>query len=285
MGGRRVQGSQGRGRAVRGRASRRSGFAKVAALLSLSFVTAVQARDLQGDFLYLSGQMDHLSTASGGGGGGLEWVVPTSPRAGVSLGGYSFSLAGGRWSYGKAGGYFKPGERTAVYGEADRGAGRQSSGRITYEVYKAGLTQALAGKRVYADVENNYIHIGDTEENLVRVGLILQPSPALGVRLNHNFSTSGSVGSRFASGRFDWDRKRIKLLGGLTIGRTTPERFNLLTTSSGAVRSREFFAGVSIPAGGSTMTLVLDNLRLPDARRYTLSVGWKLPLEKSFPRH
>jgi hypothetical protein len=230
------------------------------------------------DFLHVNVQADSMSAASDGGGGGLEWQRPLSARAGLDLGVLSYSLAGSRWTYGKVIAHAKLHDRMTIYGEVDRGAGRRTGEGFTYQVYRAGLISTLISGKLFLDLEEQYLHVDETEGNIVKTGVVVSPVPSLRTSVSYYFSTAGDATSRFLSGRLDARWKRIDYLTGFTTGRASPEQFNIITGTDEAARSKEFFAGAAIPAGRQVVTLVLDTLRISGETKYTLSLSWKLPL-------
>ena len=213
-------------------------------LLSPGRVLAQQvpADGAQSDVLAITGQVDVIESIGVGGGGGVEWLHPISPRWGLTLGASSFTYPDTHWTYGKVGGYsFLYDDKTLLSVDARVGGGRQTADAFTYQVYTAELTQALIAKRLYVIAEEQYFHVARVEENLVTAGILGYPVPSLSVRLNYHLSTGGNVASRFVSGRLDWSLQRWTLLAGFLVGRTTPERFNVMTPAPRAA------SGISIP--------------------------------------
>jgi hypothetical protein len=251
----------------------------VGAVLSCLVIhTAIAAQESKRDTLYVSGRVDALDTGSTGGGGGVEWLHPLGARAGLALGAFAFSFAEAQWSYAKLGGYyFLYKDRTILSTEANVGAGTRATGDFTHQVYKVEIIQALIDKRLYGAAEEQYFHVASTEENIVKVGMIVYPVPALSARLNYHISTGGNVNSRYVSGRMDAVLKYVAVLGGFAVGRATPEQFNLITETHRSIDTQEFFAGLSIPFGQQGLTVVFDVTQQPGLRRYSTLLSWKIP--------
>ncbi len=226
---------------------------------------------------YVAGQFDGLSAAKNGGGAGVEWVHRLSGRSGMDLGFYSFSLAESRWSYAKMAGYSRLGENTTLYGEADLGPGRQGTEDFVYQIYRAGITRTLVAGRFYAEVENQYNHIANVTDDLLKAGVILIPWPSLACRLNYHFSVAGNTDSSLVSGQFNLSRK-LQYMVGFAVGRATPVLFDLLPRNDSAFASRELQGGVMIPVGKYQLGGGLDAVVLPDIRRFRVFFMWKIPL-------
>lgn len=246
-------------------------------VLSGLLCQAVEAEE-GSDVLYISGQLTAIESSSNGGGGGVEWLHRLSAQSSVNLGAFAFSLAGSSWAYGRVGGAFTYRDRTTLSGEVNLGAGEDEAGDgFSYEVYKAEVTHALIDRRLYVAVEDQYFHVGDAEENIIKAGVILAPVELLTVRLNYYFATGGNVNSEFASGRVDLALKPVTLIAGSVFGRTSPERLNVISGASETVSFREFFAGVGIPVGRYEVTLVLDGTEQAGIWRLSGYLTWKIP--------
>jgi hypothetical protein len=146
-----------------------------------------------------------------------------------------------------------------------------------YQIYRAGITRTLVANRFYAEVENQYNHVADVTDDLLKAGVILHPWPSLACRLNYHFSVAGNTDSSYVSGQFNLSRK-LHYLAGFAVGRTTPVQFNLLPRNNSALASREFDGGVMIPVGKYELGGGLDAVVLPDIRRFRVFFMWKIPL-------
>jgi hypothetical protein len=236
----------------------------------------VQAEDKKPDVLYITGQLTSIESADDGGGGGLEWLHPFTPTSGFTLGAYAFSFGGSQWTYGKAGGFFGYGERTMVSGEVNLGAG-EGPRSFTYQIYRAEITYALVDKRFYLVGEEQYSHISNTKDNIIKAGLIFYPVPALAMRLNYHISAGGNVDSRLVSGRVDFYTRRVTLLAGFLVGRTSPEQLKLITDAPRTADIEEFFAGFSLPVGPYEVSLIFDVARQSSVGKYSTTLVWKIP--------
>ena len=235
-----------------------------------------QAEERKPDVLYISGQLTSVESADDGGGGGVEWLHPVSATSSFNVGAYAFSFGGSRWAYGKAGGSFSYGDRTVVSGEINLGDGEGPSRDFTYQIYRAEITYALIDKRFYLVAEEQYSHISNSKDNIVKAGLIFYPVPSLATRLNYHLSTGGNVDSRFVSGRVDFYAKRVTLLAGFLVGRTSPEQLKVITEAPRSLSTEEVFAGFSIPLGRYEVTLVFDVARQSSVRKYSALLLWKI---------
>jgi hypothetical protein len=236
-----------------------------------------QAEDKRPDVLYVTGQLTSIESTDDGGGGGLEWLHPLTPASGLTVGAYAFSFGGSQWAYGKLGGFFGYGDRIAVSGDVNLGAGEGPTRSFTYQIYRAEITYALIDKRFYLVGEDQYSHISDTKDNIIKAGLIFYPVPVLATRLNYHISAGGNVDSRLVSGRVDFYAKRVTLLAGFLVGRTSPEQLKLITDAPRTVHIEEFFAGCSLPVGRYEVSLIFDVAQQSSIRKYTSTLVWKIP--------
>ncbi len=259
-------------------------MARVVAFLALALglgtaqLLVAQEVESRPDALFVSGRVDAFDTGGNGGGGGLEWLHPVAERGAFDLGAFAFSYLDTRWSYGKLGGYyFVWKELTLLTGEANVGAGVEAHGDFIYQIYKLGLSQALIDKRLYVSAEDEYFRVARVEENLLNVGVNAYPIRTLSARVNYHFSTAGNVDSHWLVGRLDWSVGRLTLIGGVAFGRATPERFDIITNSRRAVRTKEVFGGVSVPIGAHELTIVIDAVRQSTVERIGALFSWKIP--------
>jgi len=229
--------------------------------------------------LYVSGQVMSLESDAVGGGGGLEWWHQLSASSAITLGAFAFSLADSHWAYGKTGLSLSYPTGTSVSANASLGGGRRLRDDFIYQVGEVEVTQALIDKRLYLVGGDQYAHVSRSQENLVKAGLLVYPIPTLAIRANYHYSLGGNVDSQFVSGRADLTLARLTLLAGFLLGRTTPERFNVITNTARAVRSEEFFAGISVPLGRHEVTVVYDLARQgsPWIDKHTILLVWKIP--------
>jgi hypothetical protein len=256
----------------------RFGFVLLVACLAIVEAAAAQEVAPRPDLLFVSGRIDVFDTGGTGGGGGLEWLHPVAERGALDVGAFAFSYLDSRWSYGKLGGYYLlRKETTMVTGEANVGTGEGARGDFTYQIYKLGLSQALIVKRLYVTAEDQYVHVARVEENLLNLGVIAYPMPALSARVNYYLSTGGNVSSSWLVGRLDWSIGRVTLIGGFAVGHATHEQFNVITDTRRAVRTEEGFGGISFPIGGQELTLVVDAVRQPAVERIGALFSWKIP--------
>jgi hypothetical protein len=236
-----------------------------------------QAEDKKPDVLYITGQLTSIESADDGGGGGLEWLHRFTPTSGFNLGAYAFSFGGSQWAYGKVGGFFGHDDRIIVSGEVNLGAGEGPRESFIYQIYRAEVTYALIDKRFFLVGEDQYSHISNTKDNVIKAGLIFYPVPVLAMRLNYHISAGGNVDSRLVSGRVDFYAKRITLLAGFLVGRTSPEQLKLITDAPRTVDIQEFFAGFSLPMGPYEASLIFDVAEQSSVRKYSTTLVWKIP--------
>lgn len=227
------------------------------------------------DRIHVALQADHLPSGGGGGVGGT-WVHPIRGRTLLQAGAFLYSLDGSRWGYGQAGVVFAPADRTTALLEVNVGRGRRRGRGFPYGVFKANVTHELTPGRLAIEVEDQYVAVDEARGNVVKVGGALS-RPAFAVRAAVHASVGGNIGARYLSARLDLSRKTVGLLGGLTIGRTRPEIFDLLSIS-GTVHSTEVFAGARFPVSSRDVTVVIEQLWIAGTRRTTALLALGIPL-------
>jgi hypothetical protein len=227
------------------------------------------------DRVHVALQADHLPSGSGGGAGGT-WVHPLTGRTFLQAGAFLHSLGGSRWGYAQAGVVFAPADRTTVLTEVNVGRGRRQGKGFPYGVFKANVTHELTPGRLAIEVENQYVSVDEARGNIVKVGGAVSRS-AFAARAAVHASVGGNIGARYVSARLDLNRKTAGLLGGLAIGRTRPEIFDLLSIR-GTVHSTEVFVGARFPVSSRDVTVVIEQVWIAGTRRTTALLAVGIPL-------
>lgn len=235
------------------------------------------AQQEEKDILFLTGKVDSVSSSTGGG-GGIEWQRKISPDSGLTFGAFSFTQDGSSWAYGKMGGYVKLGDKSYLSGDASVGGGKRRGKDFAYQKYRVGITQGIIDKRLYIETENLYSRINKVEENRVKTGVIVFPTPSIETRLSYNFSTGGNVKTNFVLAKADVKIKRINVVGAVLVGRATPEMFGRITDTNSSGRTTQFGTTVFVPVGKNKMFVGYDQVRQFGTTRHTVTIGWRLPL-------
>jgi hypothetical protein len=194
----------------------------------------------------------------------------------VHAGAFLYSLAGSRWAFGQAGVAFAVADRTTALLEVNVGRGGREGRGFPYGIFKANLTRELRPGRLAIEVEDQYVSVDEAKGNIVKVGGAVT-RPAFAVRAAVHASIGGNIGARYVSGRLDLNLGTARLLGGMTIGRTRPEIFDLLSLS-GTVHSTEAFVGARFPVSSRDVTVVIEQLWIAGTRRTTALVSLGIPL-------
>lgn len=238
-----------------------------------------KAQQEEKDILFLTGKVDSVSSSTGVG-GGIEWQRKISPGSGLTLGGFSFTQDGSSWAYGKVGGYVKLRDKSYLSGDVSVGGGKRRGKGFTYQKYRVGITQGIIDKRLYVEAENLYSRINKVEENRVKTGVIVFPTPSIETRLSYNFSTGGNVSTNFVLAKADVKIKKINAVGAVLVGRATPEMFGRITDANSSERTTQFGTTVFVPVGKNKMFVGYDQVRQLGTTRHTMTVGWRLPLPR-----
>jgi len=228
-------------------------------------------------FLYLSGELDDLSPGGGGGSGGVLWTRGLSRRFTAEAGGFAHSLDGTRWAYARLGGTMAASDAAIVHLEANLGGGTRTGSGIPYRTFRGGLTLELAPRRLWADLDSQYIRFAESNGNILKLGGIVAPRPSLSLRAAYYVSTGGNLGARYLATRADLQHRRLGLFAGLSLGRSRPELFNFFSSST-TVNSTQLYGGARVPARRHEITAYVDSVDSGGVRRTGLAVVLKLRL-------
>jgi hypothetical protein len=272
---------------MRDRGSEAAGpFPRTCPLAIAALVLAVTARaQAPGEFresgagtdaLYVGVQAVDLSLGPGGGAMTLELYHSFSPRTSVNAGILHFSVAGSRWTYGRAGVTWKLIQPLTLHGEADVGSGKAAES-FGYRQFRGGAGFELAGSGIVLELEDQYFEVQKTRGNVVKLGVGFPVSRFVRAAAAVHTTTSGNLGAESVTARVDVARHAFDVFGGLSLGSSSPLFFDLLTDGP-AESSREVFAGVAIPIGTQRLTVALDYLARKQIRKGSVILSWKVPL-------
>lgn len=227
------------------------------------------------NYLYLTGEKDSLSPTGSGGGGGIEWTHSNTPRKMSTTLGYSrLNLAGSSVGYLKLGAFWKHENGVAYHVEARGGAGKQSGNAFDYQVLKGGITFPLL-ERLSLDLEDEYIHVAQTEINLLKSTVNYVPLPWLGTVVKYQETTGGSFRMDFLSGELDVYIKGMKIYGGYGSGSYVLNQ-NFIPNSL-VLNSQEKFYGIKFPISTNELDLIWDSISQPGTQRRSVTLGLKVP--------
>lgn len=249
-----------------------------AAALVLLWLSAATPAAGGADFVYVSGEADDFSPGGGGGAGGLLWTHELSRRVTTEAGGFAYSLDGTSWAYGRLGATVTASRKAIVHVEANLGGGSQDGEHIDYRLFRGSLSLEVVDRRVWAEVESQYIDFDESRGNVLKLGAAFAPRPSLVGRVAYYVSTGGNLGAQFWTARLDIQRRRIGFFGGLSIGRSRPEILRIFSGDEAVVDSTEVYGGVRFPAGPHEITAYLDTVGIEGTRRTGLAVLFKLRL-------
>lgn len=225
-------------------------------------------------YLYLMGWQDSLTPVGSGGGASIEWLDSLLPEVTLDLGLAKSDLAGASVSYIKLGGYWKSGSGIAYHLETRVGSGSQNNTSFSYQIIKGGLSFSLA-ERLSLELEDEYLHVAQTEVNLVKPSLTYVPLSWLGMVVKYQRSMGGNISINFLSGELDFYIERLKIYGGYGSGSSVLDQ-NIIT--GGAFVTEERFYGISFPLGAYQVDLILDSISQPGIEKSSATLGWKIPI-------
>ncbi len=232
------------------------------------------------------GRFDDLTAEAIDGGGTFDWIYASPLGNSVFAGAAAYSVGDTRWAFGRLGGAFRSGERFLLYGEVNYGSGEREetgvSGRpeeidFPYLVGKAGLSYELLARRLYLKLEDQYYEVDDTEGHLLRGGALVQVTSALSTQIDYAESVSGNLNTQFGIVRLDYYTPSVRFLGGVAVGRSTPEIFDgVIRREAQPQETLEFFAGVVVPVSRYEITLAVSHLKLESTSKTPLNLSVKL---------
>lgn len=229
------------------------------------------------DSLIIAGQIDRVYPASGGG-GSVDWLHASVNGATLSGGVASYALGDSRWTFGRAGGAARLDDRFLVHGQASLGGGRTADSHFAYRLFSAGAFYGIS-PTTYLKGEDQYVDIGTTRGHLLKAGIAFLPLRDVTVDIGYARSAGGNLNSEFVATRVDWQTRYGRILGGLALGRSVRDLFNI-DVGSGKPNAdlRELFVGVAVPIARAELTIVIDVLGFEEVRRRTLTLSLKVPL-------
>lgn len=228
------------------------------------------------NYLYLTGEKDSLSPAGSGGSGSIEWVHSITPRKmSTTLGFSRLNLAGSSVSYLKLGAYWEHENGVAYHVEARGGSGNQSGGSsFGYQIIKGGLTFPVLA-RLSLDLEDEYIHVAQSETNLLKSTVSYVPLSWLGTVVKYQGTTGGSFRMNFFSGELDLYIKEMKIYAGYGSGSYVLNQ-NFIPNSL-VFNTQEKFYGIKFPIGSNELDLIWDLISQPGSQRRSVTLGLKAP--------
>jgi len=261
--------------------SRRRGLRRLApalALVALVAATPAGAGSVEesGDvFLQLENDDFHADRFAAG----VLWLQPTLPGLDLELGGRYAEFDAASYGVGRVGAHLAlPAEIGFASLRYEAGAGDGETGAYTHQIGDVFFTRALWGRRVFGEVGLQLIRVGDTEDDLGRVALVLAPSDRLQVRAGYLHSV---FNGRDTDG---WSGGAKLQLGGNTLFAVyarTRDTVDLRSIGRGLVQGEEadeYSAGITFPLGPHGTTLAATRYEGADDTRHTLSFTFRWSL-------
>lgn len=225
----------------------------------------------------IGGQIDKVSGLNRSGGGTFDWVLKQPDGAAVTAGVGSYSLGNSSWTLGRAGVVLKPTSKVILSGLANLGRGETAGTSFGYRTLQGEIAYQIK-PRIYFKIGDKYINVGNAHGHLLQTGALWQVSDLIALDLTQSTSVSGNLNTDFFTARADLGTRPIKFFGGGSVGRVTPEVFNLdLGTATQNKQMRQGFFGVIYPMAGSELIVGLDLIRLDRTNRGTVSLALRFP--------
>jgi hypothetical protein len=212
-------------------------------------------------------------------GAGVTWLQPTLSWLDVELGGRYGEFDEASWGVGAVGAHLRlPAELGFASLRYEAGAGDGESGAYTHQIGEVSFTRALWRKRVFGEVGLQRIRVGDTEDDLGRLGLALAPNDWLQMHAGYLHSV---FNGRDTDG---WSGGTRLRLGGSTLFAgyaRTRDTVDLRSIGRGLVQGEEadeYSAGITLPLGPHGTTLAATRYEGADDTRHTLSLAFRWSL-------
>ena len=248
-------------------------------------VNGVQSESISSDnSLAIDGEWDHYPSASGGGGGSVDWIHSAGRGTIYTLGIASYAIGGSQWTYGRGGASFHPSRRIFVHSQASLGGGQSPDKSFAYQIYQADVAYEAA-KWALPKIEEQYIRVGSTRGNLLRIGALLVPSTSTSFDLEYGRSVSGNLNTSFTSVRLDHSLGRMRIFTGLVIGEANPAIFNVSVGGSVPAQNiREVFFGLVYYMSRYEFGPRADYLNLGGNSHTIIAFSFKIPIGTSHVR-
>jgi hypothetical protein len=108
------------------------------------------------------------------------------------------------------------------------------------------MTIGLVPRRLYGEIEGQYVRLGNVGERAISVAATVQPVARFTARVSyHRASSSGGAEWRYLAARSDVKFGAIGLLGGFSLGSSAGPDAPVPAWQTLTMGSREFFAGSS----------------------------------------
>jgi hypothetical protein len=226
------------------------------------------------DRLVIAANGATMSGSAGDWGGSVNWLR-SSPDASFVVGANYESLADSHWEF-ATGAVAMNWGRSAVYAEADEGAGDQrlllERNPFHYAVETVGLSTEL-GAHLRGFAEARRIDIDTSHGNLPKVAMDISWPHYLQTTISYAQSVTGNLGTELGGLRIDLSLPSSIWFAGAAAGHASPPVVNVDSLSSFAAEQyREGFLGVSKAFRATEWSLALDYLTLGQVKRVMLNV-------------
>lgn len=227
---------------------------------------------------FIGGRLDDIQNGETEGGGRFDWVYTSPGGAVLNAGLAAFSVGDSRWSFAKLGGVVRPRPPLILSGEINYGSGTQKGSNFPYRLLKAGVTYEALPKRLYLELEDQYIDIDDVHGHLVKGGFSYWVRPDLALAASYAASVSGNLDTRIAAARADYYAGRNRIFAGFALGRTVPEILEgVAGTQSSVQDSQEYFVGFSVPVYRYEFTLAVSHIEFEGGSKTPVVFSFKIP--------
>lgn len=221
----------------------------------------------------------HDLAAANGRGSLVDYLGCARGGSSYALGAADFSVADGRWRYGKAGGVLRIAEGQWLAIEVKGGSGDNAAGAFDYFTVTDSYT-VRAASALYTRIEHQFLDIDRDRGNLVKIAATLVPLERASVEIAATRSFDATFDTRQTSVRIDWIGDAWRLFAGGARGRSIPQVFELAAgLRPSPSTTRQEFAGIVLALAGAELGLLYDTQRTGASRRNTVTatLRWVLP--------
>jgi hypothetical protein len=232
---------------------------------------------VRSDSVYVFVQLDDDRPGERGGRATAGWLRLFSTRATSEIGISLSQVPGSTWIAGLAGGSLKTSPNVTLLGHTAIGGGERTGTAFPYQIYRGGVRWVPHAGRVGLQVEDQYLHVDTTRGHLVKFqGDVTFRSRFVAQGAYHK-GAGDNLDAEFVSFRVDAQRTHLGLLGGLSIGRTSPHIVDI-GFAVDALDSKEFFGGIRFARKKQEFSLILDALEVEGLHRIGVGLGWRVAL-------
>ena len=211
--------------------------------------------------------------------GSVEWFRRLGEHTGISAGGYSLSMPGVRWTYGRAGSFTRWGDWSVSAG-VDVGSASAGNAVSLYHRLDAAAARPVLSGRVVLEGGAQRFSVFGAQEHVFRAGTTIPLRRRIQTNATYYLVDAASGWSPAFSTRLDIAVKRVSVLAGVAGSSRPGPALPDAPPGVGSLRSRELFAGFRFSTGAGDLLTTATVLHSAGRRTFRAQAGVSIPLRK-----